>query len=1703
MPPHLVHSLICRSARIFIIAAIAFLLLASGIQGTAQAQTGHSWNGVTGPEDVAYNGSIPYAGTSVIGHNAISSDGRFVTFSSSRQGLVPAVLNDKPQVFVRDRWTQQTELISVAMGGGYANWGGDSPAISANGRHVAFLSRSINLVPDDSYWDWDIFVRDRQLGTTTRVTVGPSGERAQNTNSVDCYFNLSADGRFIAFAAAFPPNPNDVYVWLRDRDADGNGIFDEPGGVATTQISPTPIGSASSWHLYSIAISANGRIIAYHSRNSQDGTDGMLFAYDRETGLTQRIDIPAAGLPDVVGESFAGDLDDEGRFLVYTSDAPNIVENDGDAFEDLFLFDFQTGINTRLRPSHAGAPSLQMYTSPSISGNGRYVSFIGMLRPYTTFHSFVIDLQTGSSRELSFGESQTPDVTPSYGISGMSMNGDGSAIAFMDGEDNRKVFTAIDLSLSLNAVDLPQEGGTFAFDVSAPENIPWTARTLSPAQIAVQAPASGIGSGQVSVNVLPNTSGIDGNIFVYVGSEQVHINQPSLSTILSVTPSSGPMTGGTVVQITGRAFTEGATVTFGGVQATDVVVLDTATIQATTPSTARAGSVEVVVHNPDGSVGRRIAGFEYEDPTPPVITAKITGTLGNNGWYTSNVDISWEVSDPESAITSKMNCTSMRIASDTTYIARCTATSLGGTTDKSVEIKRDATPPEIRIKTPQSESSYELGAQVAADYNCYDYQDGSGIAECSGSVVPGAFLDTTTIGTHTFSVTTRDAAGNESTATASYTIVRANPTITWPAPTAITYGTPLGAAQLNATANVPGAFTYTPASGTILPAGVQTLTVNFVPNDTNYFTASASVSITVQKATPLISWIPYDLICISPLSSSQLNATANVPGTFTYAPAAGTYFAPGTYTLSATFVPNDTANYATAAANASLLVKKAIPYITWVPGVITCLSPLSSSQLNASAGIPGVFTYTPAAGTLLPLEVQILSVTFVPNDTIKYEVATKSVTVTVIKAKATVIWNPGTAKVGLPLDATQLNAYASNSVPGTFTYTPPAGTIFSAVGNQTLSVTFVPNDTANYDPTNLSISIAVQKGTPTITWTNPLPDIIYGTPLGDAQLSATANMPGTFMYSPAAGTILNAGNNQFLYVDFTPNDTANYETKRYFTSITVQKATSTITWAAPNNIAYPTPLSSVQLNAIANVPGTFTYTPAAGTSLTPGTYMLTARFVPTSGNYETASKTVSITVQKGTPVITWAAPTNITYGTALSSAQLNATSNVLGIFSYTPGAGSVLSVGVQTLTVIWTSYYPQYWESASKSVSITVQKAVPTISWTPAGISYGTPLGASQLNATANTTGTFTYTPAAGTILPAGLQTLMVNFVPDSSNYEASSKSATITVAKSMPTVSWTPSGMTYGTPLGTAQLNATAGVAGAFTYTPAAGTILTVGTQVLSLTFVPEDTADYSTVNKSASIMVQKATPTITWPTPENIVYGKILNGTQLNATANTPGMFTYSPVSGTYLQAGTHLLSVSFTPSNSTNYNPSSASVYITVIPATLEVRVNDYNKLYGQALPSFTATVTGLAAGDTIESLGGLVFTTSASATSAPGSYQVATGGLSSANYLIRIYPGMLTITKAPTSTTLVSSPNPSTNRQTVRITATIAPIAPGAGLPTGSVQFFDNGASLGTASLVNGVATLSVSLRKGTHTLAATYPGDTNFLGSSGTRSHQVQ
>jgi Tol biopolymer transport system component len=205
--------------------------------------------------------SVGTGGTQANGFSigpAISADGRFVAFESGATNLVPGDTNDAFGVFVRDRQAGQTTRVSVGVGGAAVRNESNNPAISADGRFVAFQSGASNLVPGDTNQTIDIFVRDRQAGRTTRVSVGSGGAQGNSGSFVPA---LSADGRFVAFGSEasnlVPGDTNGVAdVFVRNRKL---------GTTRRVNVGPGGVQANGASFLAEAAISAGGRFVAFES----------------------------------------------------------------------------------------------------------------------------------------------------------------------------------------------------------------------------------------------------------------------------------------------------------------------------------------------------------------------------------------------------------------------------------------------------------------------------------------------------------------------------------------------------------------------------------------------------------------------------------------------------------------------------------------------------------------------------------------------------------------------------------------------------------------------------------------------------------------------------------------------------------------------------------------------------------------------------------------------------------------------------------------------------------------------------------------------------------------------------------------------------------------------------------------------------------------------------------------------------------------------------------------------------------------------------------------------------------------------------------------------------------------------------------------------------------------------------------------------
>jgi Tol biopolymer transport system component len=262
---------------------------------------------------------------------SISADGRFVAFASDASALVPGDHNRREDVFVHDRRTGRTILVSAASDGRPGNGNSYSPAISADGRYVAFASEATNLVRADTNGSTDIFVHDLQTGRTARVSVASDGAQANGDAFTP---SISGDGRFVAFATDAGN--------LVPGDANGaSDVFVHDAATGRTVLVSAPRGGGPSDRgSFSPALSADGRFVAFV-------TDGVLVADDTNntedvyvaalsSGALRRASVASDGTGGN-GPSLAPSLDGDGSAVAFESLASNLVVADSNGAEDVFF----------------------------------------------------------------------------------------------------------------------------------------------------------------------------------------------------------------------------------------------------------------------------------------------------------------------------------------------------------------------------------------------------------------------------------------------------------------------------------------------------------------------------------------------------------------------------------------------------------------------------------------------------------------------------------------------------------------------------------------------------------------------------------------------------------------------------------------------------------------------------------------------------------------------------------------------------------------------------------------------------------------------------------------------------------------------------------------------------------------------------------------------------------------------------------------------------------------------------------------------------------------------------------------------------------------------------------------------------------------------------------------------------------------------
>lgn len=294
---------------------------------------------------------------------SISADGRFIVFASDATTLVASDSNGVADIFVHDRLSGKTELVSRSDAGGQGDRNSQFPAISADGHVIVFYSEATNLVPGDGYPAYSLFIRDLVRGTIEII-----GDSNPLTPSI------SGDGSFVAFA---------LYPFPVVGCHCGTQIFVYDRGARSIELLSTGIGGeqADAGSL-DPSMSIDGRFVAFTSTASNlipaDTNNGWdVFVYDRSLRTIERVSTRADGT-EVGGSSLDPSISGDGRIVAFSSQSTFGIEGDESSNFDVYAHDRLNGLNMRVSIADDGTGGLgeESATDAAVSSDGRCVAFV-------------------------------------------------------------------------------------------------------------------------------------------------------------------------------------------------------------------------------------------------------------------------------------------------------------------------------------------------------------------------------------------------------------------------------------------------------------------------------------------------------------------------------------------------------------------------------------------------------------------------------------------------------------------------------------------------------------------------------------------------------------------------------------------------------------------------------------------------------------------------------------------------------------------------------------------------------------------------------------------------------------------------------------------------------------------------------------------------------------------------------------------------------------------------------------------------------------------------------------------------------------------------------------------------------------------------------------------------------------------------------
>lgn len=301
---------------------------------------------------------------------AVSPNRGFVAFVSHATNLIAGDTNNLLDIFVRDRQGSTTSRVSVATGGGQSNGASDTPSLSGDGRFVAYTSVATNLVAGDTNGLQDCFVHDRVLNTTVRISVDSNENEA---NAISSYPWVSANGRYVAFFSVatnlVPNDTNNVSdVFMRDLLLG-----------TTTRVSVSQAGVQSNGRSEYPVPSADGRYVAFHSGADNLALNDLNGFWDCmiKDMMTGEVHIVSVATGGAQGNGHSGGVgfSTNGRYTVFSSLATNLDGPDTNGVNDTFIHDIVTGTTERVSISTAGGEGDGESIGGVVSDDGRIITF--------------------------------------------------------------------------------------------------------------------------------------------------------------------------------------------------------------------------------------------------------------------------------------------------------------------------------------------------------------------------------------------------------------------------------------------------------------------------------------------------------------------------------------------------------------------------------------------------------------------------------------------------------------------------------------------------------------------------------------------------------------------------------------------------------------------------------------------------------------------------------------------------------------------------------------------------------------------------------------------------------------------------------------------------------------------------------------------------------------------------------------------------------------------------------------------------------------------------------------------------------------------------------------------------------------------------------------------------------------------------------